>query len=115
DTAAEINDYLGRFVTAGLPIVVGEFGHNHSDGDPDEDTILATSQARGIGGGVEYLDLVTNFNAAALTSWGQRLFNGANGIKATSREASVFGGTPPTTPPTSPPVSPTPGPSTPPP
>ena len=123
DTAAEINDYLGRFVTAGLPIVVGEFGHNHSDGDPDEDTILATAQARGLGylgwswsgngGGVEYLDLVTNFNAAALTSWGQRLFNGANGIKATSREASVFGGTPPTTTPPSP--SPSTTPSTPPP
>jgi len=123
DTAAEINDYLGRFVTAGLPVVVGEFGHNHSDGDPDEDTILATTQARGLGylgwswsgngGGVEYLDLVTNFNAAALTSWGQRLFNGANGIKATSREASVFGGTPPTTTPPSPTPSSTP--STPPP
>jgi mannan endo-1,4-beta-mannosidase len=103
DTAAEINDYLGRFQSAGLPIVVGEFGHNHSDGNPDEDTILATSQSLGIGylgwswsgngGGVEYLDLVTNFDPAQLTSWGQRLFNGANGIKATSREASVFGGT----------------------
>ncbi|MEU4163588.1 cellulase family glycosylhydrolase [Actinoplanes sp. NPDC026670] len=103
DTAAEINDYLGRFQSAGLPIVVGEFGHNHSDGNPDEDTILATSQQLGIGylgwswsgngGGVEYLDLVTNFDPAQLTSWGQRLFNGANGIKATSKEASVFGGT----------------------
>jgi mannan endo-1,4-beta-mannosidase len=112
DTAAEINDYLGRFITAGLPIVVGEFGFDHSDGNPDEDTILATTQARGIGylgwswsgngGGVEYLDLVTGFNAAQLTTWGQRLFNGANGIKATSREASVFGGT---TPPSSPPPS----------
>ncbi len=115
DTAAEITDYLGRFSTAGLPIVVGEFGHNHSDGDPDEDTILATAQARGIGylgwswsgngGGVEYLDMVTNFNAAALTSWGQRLFNGANGIKATAREATVFGGTPTTSPTTSPSAS----------
>ena len=105
DTAAEINDYLGRFITAGLPIVVGEFGHNHSDGNPDEDTILATAQARGIGylgwswsgngGGVEYLDMVTSFNASQLTSWGERLFNGANGIKATSREASVYGSTPP--------------------
>ncbi|MFC7528542.1 cellulase family glycosylhydrolase [Actinoplanes sp. GCM10030250] len=103
DTAAEITDYLGRFQTANLPIVVGEFGFDHSDGNPDEDTILATAQSRGIGylgwswsgngGGVEYLDLVTNFNAAALTTWGQRLFNGANGIKATSREATVFGGT----------------------
>jgi len=116
DTAAEINDYLGRFVSAGLPIVVGEFGHNHSDGNPDEDTILATAQARGIGylgwswsgngGGVEYLDMVTGFNAGQLTSWGERLFNGANGIRATSREASVYGSTPPSsTPPSSIPPS----------
>ena len=122
DTAAEITDYLGRFQSAGLPIVVGEFGHNHSDGNPDEDTILAAAQARGIGylgwswsgngGGVEYLDMVTNFNPAQLTSWGTRIFNGANGIKATSREASVYGGSTPT--PTTPAPS-SPSPSTPPP
>ncbi len=116
DTAAEITDYLGRFVTAGLPIVVGEFGFDHSDGNPDEDTILATAQARGIGylgwswsgngGGVEYLDMVTGFNAAQLTTWGQRLFNGANGIRATSREASVYSSIPPSsTPPSSTPPS----------
>ncbi|ONI80487.1 beta-mannosidase [Saccharothrix sp. ALI-22-I] len=102
DTAAEINDYLNRFVTAKLPIVVGEFGHDHSDGNPDEDTIFATTQQLGLGylawswsgngGGVEYLDLAVGFNAANLSSWGQRAFNGANGIKATSREASVYGG-----------------------
>ncbi|GLH99106.1 cellulase family glycosylhydrolase [Phytohabitans aurantiacus] len=128
DTAAEIQDYLGRFRTAGLPIVVGEFGHNHSDGNPDEDTIMSYTQANGIGyigwswsgngGGVEYLDMVTNFNPAQLTSWGQRIFNGTNGIRATSREATWFGGVnpttptttapttrPPTTPPTTPPTS----------
>ncbi|MEU4689477.1 cellulase family glycosylhydrolase [Actinoplanes sp. NPDC023714] len=121
DTAAEINDYLGRFQTAGLPIVVGEFGFDHSDGNPDEDTILATAQARGIGylgwswsgngGGVEYLDMVTNFNASALTTWGQRIFNGANGIKATAKEASVFGSVPPSSPSTSPSTSPSSSPS----
>ncbi|MEU8115219.1 cellulase family glycosylhydrolase [Micromonospora sp. NPDC048947] len=126
DTAAEISDYLGRFRTAGLPIVVGEFGFNHSDGNPDEDAILAYSQANGIGwlgwswsgngGGVEYLDLATNFNPTSLTDWGQRLFNGVNGIRQTAREASVFGGTPPPTtpPPTTPPPT-TPPPTTPPP
>ncbi|MET0134091.1 MAG: cellulase family glycosylhydrolase [Kibdelosporangium sp.] len=102
DTAAEVSAYLNRFVSAGLPIAVGEFGDNHSDGNPDEDAIMATTQSLGLGylgwswsgngGGVEYLDMTTNFNAASLTSWGQRFFNGANGIKATSREASVFGG-----------------------
>ncbi len=126
DTAAEISDYLGRFRTAGLPIVVGEFGFNHSDGDPDEDTILSYSQANGIGwlgwswsgngGGVEYLDMATNFNPANLTSWGQRIFNGANGIRQTARQASIFDSIPPPTtpPPTTPPPT-TPPPTTPPP
>ncbi|MBP1781776.1 mannan endo-1,4-beta-mannosidase [Micromonospora sp. HB375] len=119
DTAAEISDYLGRFRTAGLPIVVGEFGFNHSDGNPDEDAIMAYAQANGIGylgwswsgngGGVEYLDMTTSFNPAQLTSWGQRIFNGANGIAATSREASVYASTTPTASPT---VSPTASPTT---
>ncbi|MER5220011.1 glycoside hydrolase family 5 protein [Streptomyces flaveus] len=100
DTAAEITDYLNRFVAAKLPIVVGEFGHDHSDGNPDEDAILATAQQLGLGylgwswsgngGGVEYLDMVTNFDPNQLTSWGQRIFNGANGIAATSEEAAIY-------------------------
>ncbi|MFV2084438.1 cellulase family glycosylhydrolase [Micromonospora sp. LOL_021] len=114
DTAAEISDYLGRFRSAGLPIVVGEFGHNHSDGNPDEDSILSYTSQHGIGwlgwswsgnsGGVEYLDMVNNFNVNSLTSWGQRLFNGTNGIRETAREATVYsGGTPPPT--TAPPTT----------
>lgn len=100
DTAAEVSDYVDHFVSAGLPLVIGEFGNMHSDGDPDEDAIMATAQARGIGylgwswsgngGGVEYLDLVQGFDATRMTTWGQRLFNGANGIKATAKEAGVF-------------------------
>ncbi|MFI7450454.1 cellulase family glycosylhydrolase [Nonomuraea sp. NPDC049714] len=115
DTAAEVISYMDAFRTAGLPLVVGEFGHDHSDGNPDEGTIMAQAVSRGIGylgwswsgnsGGVEYLDQVTDFDAARLTSWGERLFNGADGIAATAREAAVYGGggdpddiTPPTTP-----------------
>ncbi|GAA4069108.1 cellulase family glycosylhydrolase [Actinomadura miaoliensis] len=107
DTAAEITDYLARFRTAGLPLVIGEFGFNHSDGDPDEDTIMAEAQARGVGyigwswsgngGGVEYLDMVQNFDPSQLTTWGQRIFNGANGIRATAREATIYGGQNPDT------------------
>ena len=105
DTAEEINAYFDAFRTAGLPLVVGEFGFNHSDGNPDEDTIMAQAQARGLGylgwswsgngGGVEYLDMVTNFDPTQLTSWGDRIFNGANGIRATAREATIFGATTP--------------------
>ncbi|PRX50923.1 mannan endo-1,4-beta-mannosidase [Prauserella shujinwangii] len=113
DTAAEVRDYLGRFTGAGLPIVVGEFGHDHSDGDPDEDAILAHTRSLGVGflgwswsgnsGGVEYLDMAANFDAADLTPWGERIFHGPDGIGETAREATVYGGgqgdtTPPSTP-----------------
>lgn len=100
DTAAKITDYLNTFVTAGLPLVVGEFGHDHSDGDPDEDTVMAAAEQWGLGylgwswsgnsGGVEYLDMVTDFDAGQLTAWGERIFNGANGIAETAQEASVY-------------------------
>ncbi len=83
--------------------MIGEFGFDHSDGNPDEDTIMAQAQARGVGylgwswsgnsGGVEYLDQVTGFDVTRLTTWGQRLFNGVNGITQTSVEATVYGGT----------------------
>ncbi|GAA2442837.1 cellulase family glycosylhydrolase [Streptomyces macrosporus] len=102
DTAAEVRDYLNHFVGAGLPIVVGEFGHDHSDGNPDEDAIMSTAQSlrlgylgwswSGNGGGVEYLDMVDGFDPDSLTGWGQRIVNGANGIATTAREATVYGG-----------------------
>ena len=114
DTAAEINSYMDAFRTAGLPLVVGEFGINHTDGNPDEDTIMAQAQSRGLGyigwswsgnsSEVAYLDMVNNFNVASLTPWGQRIFNGANGIASTAKEATIFSGggggdtTAPTTP-----------------
>ncbi|MFH8253756.1 cellulase family glycosylhydrolase [Streptomyces roseolus] len=75
DTAAEA--YLGGFVGRGLPLAVGEFGHDHADGDPDEDSVMATARRLGLGcldwswsgngGGVEYLDLATGFDAERLT------------------------------------------------
>ncbi|MEU9003770.1 cellulase family glycosylhydrolase [Streptomyces sp. NPDC048551] len=103
DTAPEIDDYLGRFVNAKLPILVGEFGDNHSDGNPDEAAIMATTQRLGLGylgwswsgngSGVEYLDIATGFDATQLSAWGRRLIDGADGIRSTSREVSVYGGT----------------------
>ncbi|MGB7539744.1 MAG: cellulase family glycosylhydrolase [Anaerolineales bacterium] len=102
DTAAEIQSYVSTFVNAGLPLDIGEFGNMHSDGDPDEDTIMSQAQSNGIGyigwswsgngGGVEYLDMVTNFDPNQVTAWGTRIISGANGIQQTSREASVYGG-----------------------
>ncbi|WP_307128410.1 cellulase family glycosylhydrolase [Streptomyces sp. B1I3] len=102
DTAAEVQGYLNHFVGNRLPIVVGEFGDQHSDGNPDEDAIMATARSlrvgylgwswSGNGGGVEYLDMVNGFDAGSFTRWGNRLFNGSNGISTTSERATVYGG-----------------------
>ncbi|MFJ8079030.1 cellulase family glycosylhydrolase [Streptomyces sp. NPDC096205] len=102
DTATEVQDYLNRFTARKLPLVVGEFGDFHSDGDPDENAIMATARQLGIGylgwswsgngGGVEYLDMATGFDASQLTPWGRRIFTGTDGIQQTAREASVFSG-----------------------
>jgi mannan endo-1,4-beta-mannosidase len=113
NTAASIVDYLDRFQANGWPLVIGEFGWRFNTGEVDHDTILSEAQARGLGylawswsGNTDpILDMATNFDPAQLTTWGERIFNGANGIRATAREATVFGGTPTTPPVTTPPVT----------
>ena len=102
DTASAIQSYVSTFVNAELPLVIGEFGDMHTDGDPDEDTILAVAEANGIGylgwswsgntGGL--LDMVVNFDPAQMTAWGTRIIYGENGIRKTSCEASVYGSGP---------------------
>ncbi|MEV0638349.1 cellulase family glycosylhydrolase [Streptomyces sp. NPDC050619] len=104
DTAQEITDYLNAFVNAKLPILIGEFGGPADQwGDPDEDTMMATAQQLKLGylawswsGNTDpILDLSIGFDPTQLSSWGQRIFNGANGIAQTSKEATIYGGTNP--------------------
>ncbi|GIE99387.1 cellulase family glycosylhydrolase [Paractinoplanes rishiriensis] len=117
NTAASIKAYLDVFQSKGWPLVIGEFGWQFDSSQVDDTTILAEAQARGLGwlawswsGNTDpILDMTTGFNASQLTTWGQRIVNGANGLKATSKEASIFAGGPttgPTTPPTTTPTTP---------
>ncbi|MCS7250976.1 MAG: glycoside hydrolase family 5 protein [Anaerolineae bacterium] len=106
DTAAEVQSYIQSFVNRNLPLVIGEFGWMHTDGDPNEDAIMSYADQYGIGylgwswsgnsGGVEYLDMVIGFNPNQLTSWGQRLIHGPNGLRQSpySTEASVYRSSP---------------------
>ncbi|WP_017598986.1 cellulase family glycosylhydrolase [Nocardiopsis lucentensis] len=114
---ATVVDYMESFVDAGLPLIIGEFGHDHSDGDPDENAIMYHAERLGLGyvgwswsgnsGGVEYLDMVEDFDAARLTAWGDRIFHGSDGIVETAEEAPVYGGGgEPTDPPTDEPTDP---------
>ncbi|MHC5908255.1 cellulase family glycosylhydrolase [Streptomyces sp. S6] len=101
DTAAKVTDYLNAFVTAKLPLLIGEFGGPADQyGDPDEDTMMAAAQQLKLGylawswsGNTDpILDLALNFDAKNLSSWGKRVFNGPDGIAGTSKEATIFGG-----------------------
>src|SRR5690349_4473793 len=114
-TAVSITSYLDTFRSRGWPLVIGEFGWQFAAGEVDDQTLMAEAVARGLGylgwswagNNDPILDMTVGFDPNQLTTWGQRVFNGPNGIKATAREAAIFGGTtPPTsTPPSTPPTS----------
>ncbi|MFF5078319.1 cellulase family glycosylhydrolase [Actinoplanes sp. NPDC000266] len=119
---SSITSYLDLFESKGWPLVIGEFGWQFASGEVSDETILAEAVKRNLGylgwswsGNTDpILDMTTNFDASQLTTWGQRIVNGPNGLKATAKQATIYGGTTPTTPPTTPPVT-TPPPTTPPP
>jgi mannan endo-1,4-beta-mannosidase len=103
DTAAKVQSYMSSFQTRGLPLVVGEFGGEHGGKNVAEDAILQYAQDMGIGylgwswsgngSCCVNLDIVNNWNAASLSTWGNFLINSTNGIRATSRLATHFGTT----------------------
>ena len=101
-SSAIISNYFNTFSTKyTAPLVVGEFAADHgASGNVDEDTIVSLAENLGIGylgwswsgnsSELSSLDMTVNFDSASLTAWGERLINGANGIKATSSPCSCF-------------------------
>lgn len=98
-SAAPIIAYMQAFDDMALPLVIGEFGPQNNGQPVDVETVFAQAQQRGNGyigwswsgngsGGV-VLDMVQNFSTT-FSAWGERIVNGANGIRATSVPASVF-------------------------
>ncbi|GAA1799233.1 hypothetical protein GCM10009682_21090 [Luedemannella flava] len=105
--ASTIISYLDAIKSKGWPLVIGEFGWQFDSSQVDDATLMAQAQARGIGylgwswsgNNDPVLDMVpvSTWDPAALTTWGQRIVNGANGIKATSKEATIYSGASTTT------------------
>ena len=98
---APIQAYMQAFDDMDLPLVIGEFGPENNGQPVDSETVIAQAQQRGNGylgwswsgngGSGAGLDMTNNFDAASLTTWGNRIINGTNGIRATSVLATVFG------------------------
>jgi len=114
NTASSITSYLDTFKSKGWPLVIGEFGWQYDSSQVDDQTLMAEAVKRGLGyigwswagNNDPILDMTNNFDPNSLTTWGRRIVNGANGIKATSKQATIYGtSTTPTTPPTTPPTT----------
>lgn len=100
--AATIKANIDNVLNKNLPVIVGEFGGQHTNGDVDEATIMSYSQQKGVGwlawswkgnsSDLSYLDMANDWAGASLTSFGNTVVNGTYGIKATSTISSVYGG-----------------------
>ena len=96
-TAEMVKNNIDGALECGAPVLVGEFGLKHTDGDVDEATVMSYCKQNNMGyiawswmgnsGGVEYLDLVSSWDGSQLTEWGKIYFDA---IKNNSEIASVF-------------------------
>lgn len=109
-TPESVRNYIAEFTAAGFPLVIGGFGptaYYHPNNtsprpavvyDLPEDAVMQYAQQYGVGyfgwswsgNKNSALDLVSNWSANNFTPWGNLLFNGTNGIKATAKPASIF-------------------------
>lgn len=97
--AATVKANMEIVLNQGLPLIIGEFGGYHQGEDVDEIAIMKYGQEKGVGWlawswygnspELSYLDLATG-PSGSLTSWGDTVVNGTNGIKQTSRKAGIF-------------------------
>ncbi|PUA27038.1 MAG: hypothetical protein B0W54_19600 [Cellvibrio sp. 79] len=108
----KVRDYIAGFAEIGAPLVVGGFGpmsyyHPFHPIPLQLDApqlpaaaVMQYAQEYGAGyfgwswsGNQNFaLDVVSNWNSAALTPWGNLLFNDVNGIKSTAKIASIYHG-----------------------
>lgn len=102
-TSDVVRAYFDRFLSKGLPFVIGEFAADHgvgADKNVDEASIMALSAQHGIGylgwswsgnsAGLESLDMTNAFNPSSLTTWGDRLINGEDGLEQTGVTCTCF-------------------------
>jgi mannan endo-1,4-beta-mannosidase len=99
---AKIDNYVKAFIDNKRCLVIGEFGADHRGKPVDEANIMKVAQTRGVGylawswsgnsSDLAALDMVYDFNGQKLTPWGKIVIDGTNGIRKTSKIASIFSG-----------------------
>ncbi|AWB65998.1 beta-mannosidase [Saccharobesus litoralis] len=102
DSYNKVNNYMSTFANNGLPLVVGEFAATHKQFDVDEASIMERAEYYDMGylgwswdgNDASYgeIDIVNNWNANSLTTWGNTLLNSSNGITNTSVLSTIYTG-----------------------
>ncbi len=102
ENSSTVKKNIDNALGIGVPVVIGEFGGQHTNGDVDEGTIMSYCTQKNVGylgwswkgngSDLSYLDIANDWSGTSLTSWGNTLINGSNGIKKTSKKCSVFTG-----------------------
>ncbi|WP_245237477.1 glycoside hydrolase family 5 protein [Paenibacillus ihuae] len=100
--ASTVKSNIDNVLSKNLALIIGEFGGQHTNGDVDEATIMSYSKEKGVGwlawswkgnsSDLAYLDMTNDWSGSSLTSFGNTVVNGSNGIKATSVLSGIFGG-----------------------
>lgn len=96
---AEVDAVLNEAVSQKVPLIVGEFGHQLMGTDVAWQAILDGCQAQGLGyiawswtgndADTAHLDMAEDWEGP-LTTWGEEVLLGSNGIQATAQKASIF-------------------------
>ncbi|HEY3593554.1 MAG TPA: cellulase family glycosylhydrolase, partial [Polyangiaceae bacterium] len=99
---AMITSTLQQAVTAGLPLIVGEFGWQGGTPPVAVDASFIMSECarlklgslawswKGNDTSLSYLDLAVDWEGMQLSSWGTQVTQGASAITATAKRASIF-------------------------
>lgn len=100
--SSTVKNNINNALNIGVPVVIGEFGGQHTNGDVDEGTIMSYCTSKNVGylgwswkgndSSMSYLDIANSWDGSNLSSWGNTLINGSNGIKKTSKICSVYTG-----------------------
>ena len=97
---SSVKNGIDGFLNNGVPVVVGEFANDHFGNYVAADYIMQYCQQKGVGylgwswkGNNEQLlslDIADDWAGSSYSTWGNKLVNGTNGIKNTSKIASIF-------------------------
>lgn len=97
-----VTQNIDNSLSINVPVVIGEFGAQHTNGDVAEEKIMSYCEEKQVGylgwswkgnnSDLAFLDIAYDWDGNSLTPWGESLINGPCGIRNTSKICTVYTG-----------------------